>query len=355
MTPEEDIFPEDTPKTELTMAQATAKTPPVAVKVEPPKTEAKPPEPEKNGILSEKDAEMVLEKLLAKGFIIKVSIGYCGFTKKLTHKDLGVSQKDAPEDVVALGKKRLVRKSSLEKIKSIESKARSLTEGHSTETWIPGLRFITEDAAKKIYDELLEYRKEFFKESEIFVKDYPDMKAQMLKDFPDWAAKLEPFYPSVERVKKMFRFDISGLDDDCRITLVRKEAKILGEAKLAIKSNLMGKLNTFLKDTVMSTRQQFIEELTAMASKLNEGGKIHGKTVKKVHEMIEVAKAKDFANDTEFLAQLDKFKKEFDKDALNDKQYKKQVLQTIDTIVHTAKDEKKAKECVEEFKRSIVV
>jgi hypothetical protein len=105
----------------------------------------------------------------------------------------------------------------------------------------------------------------------------------------------------------------------------------------------------------MDTRQQFIDELTSMADKLSESGKVHGKTVKKIHEMIEVAKAKDFVQDTEFIKQLDEFKKEFDKDKLNDASFKSKALKAIGTIVDVAKDEKGAKEVVEEYKRSIVV
>lgn len=303
----------------------------------------------------EKQAEMILNKLFMKGRMVKVSIGCPEFRKKLTHKDLGKKKEDVPEEIVSLGQKRLIQKSSLAEIKALQSKAYNLIDIHSHESWIPTLRFMKDETALKVKEELLKIKADYQKLATEFIKAYPTLKAETLKKFPEWAAKLEPFYPSDDRVKKSFYFEVAGFDD-WRITIVRKEAEVLGDAKLAIKESLMGKLNEFLKSSVLDARTQFLEALETVKAKLDSGEKVNAKTIKKIQDMIEEAKSKNITEDAEFFKMLDGFSKKFTVDAAKEKNFKSEVEKDLADILAAAKDDKAAEKVAEEYvHRSIII
>lgn len=295
--------------------------------------------------------ELLLEKLYSHGVMVKVSVGGGDFKKKLTPKDIGKDKKDVPEEIVILGQKRLIKKSSLAELHSIREKAYSLVESHSRESWFGGLRFMTLKSYDKVKDQLEELKKQYFAAADKFIKAYPSLKEEMLKEFPEWADKLAPFYPSVDRVKKSFYFAV----DVGNITLANQLTSVLGEAKIAMEKELSKKLNGFLKDTVKDTRQLFLEELQAIKDKIDKGDKVHGKTVKKIGEMIEQAKQMNFVDDTEFVAMLETFKKAWDKDKLNDESLKKKATDDLNAIIAKAGDEKSAEEVVTKYYRGIVV
>lgn len=321
-----------------------------------PPAPAMTPEEQQQFQAKEKQAEMLLSKLFMKGRIVKVSIGCPQFKKKLTAEELGKKEKDVPAEIISLGSKRLIKKSAIEKVKSIQSKAYNLIDSKSHESWIPKLRFMTDATAEGIKTELEAMKADYEKAAQEFIANYAAFKKETLKEFPDWADNLEPFYPDLKKVKKMFYFEISGFDD-WKITIVRKEAEVLGDAKVAIKNSLMSKLNEFLTSSVLDARTQFIEALQTVKEKVDGGDKVNAKTIKKIQEMIEEAKAKDISGDAEFIKMLDGFSKKFTAEASKDvKAFKKEVAEDLSAILAAAKDEKGAEKVAEAYvKRSILV
>ncbi len=353
MTPdEEDIFSDDPSPDPQPKSEPAPKEEPVT---EQPKAEDPKPAPKlSNG--TEKQAEMLLDKLFEKGFIVKLHIGMPHFRKKLTAKDLGKTNKELPDEIIIKGQKRLIKKSDLDPFTSIEGQARDVVDKYSTESWMKGFKFVSASAEKAVLDELEPLKKEYAAKAKAFIETYPKLREQMLKDYPEWASKLSPFYPPAKEVEKKFKFEVHGLGEDYQVTIVRREASVLGEAKVALKQNLMNKLNGFLESAVKDTRAQFVEQLSAMKDKLMEGGKIHEKSIKKLHAMIDVAKKKDFCGDEDFLEQLEEFKQKFSKDKLNDQQYKDTVTKALDQIVTKASDPDNVVKVVEDYKaRSILV
>ncbi len=303
----------------------------------------------------EQKAEMILNKLFTKGRIVKVSVGCPEFKKKLTLKDLGKKKEEVPEEIVSLGQKRLIKKSAMEEIKAIQSKAYSIIDIHSHESWIPTLRFMKDETAEMVKQELLELRKQYLVLAEDFIKKYPQLKEETLNEFEKWRDRLEPFYPHEDKVKKSFYFEISGFDD-WRLTIVRKEAEVLEEATLTLKQSLMDKLEDFLKGSVLSARTQFIEHLQMVQEKLNSGEKVNAKTIKKIHEMIEEAKSKDISGDTEFFNMLDEFGKKFTPDAAKEKNFKDEIGGSLEKILAAAKDDSAGDKVAGEYvKRSILL
>jgi len=318
---------------------------------------APPPTPEqvKDAKEKEKQAEMILNKLFLNGRIVKVSIGCPEFRKKLTAKDLNKKKEDVPEEIISLGQKRLIKKSALSEIKALQSKAYALIDTHSHESWIPQLRFMKDATAEKIQKELEVMKIQYLKLAKKFIEDYPALKEETLKQFPEWAEKLKPFYPSAERVKKAFYFEMSGFDK-WRLTIMKKEGEVLGEAKVAIEQSLMGKLNDFLKSSVLDARTQFIEQLTFVKEKLDAGEKVNAKTIQKVHDMIEEAKSKDITGDQDFFKMLEDFKKKFTPEAAKEKNFKAEVEKDLNSILEAAQDEKAAEKSADEYvHRSILI
>jgi hypothetical protein len=295
--------------------------------------------------------KLMLDKIFRKGGIFKLSIGYWYARRKLRRQDLNLKKEEVPEEIVQLGQKRLVKKSSFDEIKSIEGKARSIVEGNSHESWVTGLRFMTLESLKKVKEELNDLQKKFFEARDKFVGQYPTLKEQMIKEFPEWAEKLAPLYPTPEKVRDSFYMKM----DFFEITLARKEAEILAEAEVAIQQELAQKLNDFISSTVKDTRQLFLEELATIKEKIDKGEKVHGKTWKKINEMIEQAKQMDMVGDQDFLSMLDQFKKVWDKDKLNDEALKKQATEQLQAIISEAGDQKKADAVVEKYYRGIVL
>lgn len=296
-------------------------------------------------------AKIIMEKIFKKGHIVDPHIGGMTFRKKLQPKDIGKTKADVPAEIVSLGHKRLIKKSALAEIESIRGKSYSIVEQHSTESWIPHLRFMSKVSVDKVIGILKELKIEYFKAVEKFVDQYPKLKDEMLAEYPKWAEALQPFYPSAATVKASFHFDVS----EYSVSMVTAEGELLSEAKMEIESGLMAKLDTFLKDTVKNTRQLFLQELQAVKEKIDSGEKVNSKTIKKIHDMIEVAESKDIAGDTEFIALLSDFKKKFTVDASKEKSFKDEVAGTLDKILETAGDEKNAEETVFKYKRSILV
>lgn len=344
MTDNDSIFGADEPAP--SPAPAPPAPPAAATAVAPPPVA----DPAAAGTDVEKKAELILEKLFQSGTIVKISVGYWTAKKKLSPKDLGLDEAEVPEEIISLGQKRLVKKSSFEAIKSIEGKARKVAEEYSTESWIPGLRYMTTTAAGKVLPELQTLRTQFYEEMEKFLAKYPDLKAEMLKEYPQYAKALEPHYPSLERVRKSFYFTV----DSFKITMARPEADVLTQAKVEIKQNLMDQLDGFLKTTVMDQRALFLEELQTVMEKLQGGDKVHAKTVKKIHEMITVAKEKDFVNDEDFFKLLDTFKEKFTQDNANAKD-NDSVKDALGKVLAAAQNTSDVPEVVGKYKRALIV
>lgn len=296
-----------------------------------------------------KHAEMILEKLLQQGYTGTVKVEYCRFRKKLTVKDLDLKQSDVPEQIIALGQKRLLKKSMMEKLQSIEGKAREMVTAHSTESFIKGYRFFTKKGRDAVVEELIKLKKQFEDESTKFLAGYPSMRQAMMDEFPEWAKKLEPYYPTPEKVKSSFNFEIIGLSDDYKITMVRQEADILSEATLTLKEGLMAKLEGFLKSSVLDVRTEFIEKLSSIKETLDAGDKVNAKTIKKIHEMIEEAKLKDLTGDEDFFKMLEDFGKKFTPDAAKSKNFKAEIEGSLNAILETASNENAADEVVEKY------
>jgi hypothetical protein len=297
----------------------------------------------------EKHSQMILEKLLKEGYTGTVKVEYCRFRKKLTIKDLDLTKTDVPDQIIALGQKRLLKKSMMEALQKIEGKARDLVATYSTESFIHGYRFFTKKGRDTVLEELIKLKAQFEVESSKFMAEYPKNRQAMFDEFPTWAKKLEPYYPSIEKVKASFKFEIIGLSDDFKITLVRQEAGVLSEATLMLKESLMTKLEGFLKSSVLDVRTEFLEKLTSIKETLDAGDKVNGKTIKKIHEMIEEAKAKDLTGDADFFKMLEDFGKKFTPDAAKSKNFKAEISESLTAILASAGDEKAADKVVEEY------
>jgi len=307
-----------------------------------------PPKPADAAV--EKKAEMLLSKLFKQGKIVKVSIGKWEGKRKLSAKDLGLDEDAVPDEIFHLGQKRLVTKSSFEKVKTIESKARGLVDSSSHESWIPSLRFMTDKAAGPILAELAELKKEYEKAADEFVSQYPTLKDEMLKKFPNYAKALEPFYPDPAKVRKSFYFQF----DSFAVTMVSTgEAGALESAKVELKESLMAKLDGFYQASVVDTRAKFVEELELVKKKLDSGEKVHGKTIKKLNQMIEQAKTTNFVEDKQFFEMLDDFKKDLAN--INEEVFKKEIKKKLETTLSAAKKTEDVTEVVESYKRSILV
>jgi hypothetical protein len=342
--PEEDnIFGDEAAPAQK--APATAVAAPIPVTVAPPPVAAKPAD-----VNVEKKVEMLLSKLFKQGKIVKVSIGKWEGKRKLSAKDLGLDEGDVPEEIFSLGQKRLVKKSSFETIRGVEGKARSLVDQSSYESWIPGLRFMTDKAAATVLAELVELKKQYEKAADDFVGQYPALKDAMLKEFPKYAKALEPLYPEAAKIKKAFYFQF----DTFVITLVRtEEAGAFESAKVELKENLMAKLDGFYQSSVIDTRGKFIEELELVKKKLDDGDKVHGKTIKKLNQMIEQVKVTNFVEDKEFFVMLDDLKKDLQN--VNEEVFKKAIKKKLETTITAAKKTEDVQEVVESYKRSILV
>ncbi len=328
-----------------TPAPATAVATPIPAVITPTPVAAKPAD-----VNVEKKVEMLLSKLFKQGKIVKVSIGKWEGKRKLSAKDLGLDEGDVPEEIFSLGQKRLVKKSSFETIRGIEGKARSLVDQSSYESWIPGLRFMTDKAAATVLSELVDLKKQYEKAAEDFVGQYPALKDAMLKEFPKYAKALEPLYPEAAKIKKAFYFQF----DTFVITLVRtEEAGAFESAKVELKENLMSKLDGFYQTSVIDTRAKFIEELELVKKKLDDGDKVHGKTIKKLNQMIEQVKVTNFVEDKEFFVMLDDLKKDLQN--VNEEVFKKAIKKKLETTITAAKKTEDVVEVVESYKRSILV
>jgi len=147
-----------------------------------------------------------------KGALFNLTIGTWSGRKMLSDEDMrrmGQDPDALPADIVNYGRKLLVPKSELQKITTVELKARNHLRKYSVPFGATSARFVPITKLASIEAQLIAWREEFFEAVDSFVKRFGDMRQAVQDAHPEFYDRcLKNHYPgNPAKLREKFRFD----------------------------------------------------------------------------------------------------------------------------------------------------
>lgn len=130
----------------------------------------------------------VTEMLFERGVLVDLHIGRPTFQRKLRQSDLLIEGLD--EHVLYLGHKKLLPKEALEKLITLDGKARTALADKSLAFPISGARFVRRETLSDVLRSLHEVRVEWQAAITALVTQYPEFKTKQLEQLRKQAEKL---------------------------------------------------------------------------------------------------------------------------------------------------------------------
>jgi len=332
-----------------------------------------------NGNGSKKSVSMDLYKA---GVIGDLSFGVWGASTQLKEDDLGL--KGVPEDLMSLGRKRLVDRDRLKKISSVFSQARSFFRNNSFEFPFGDARFIPYARLQRIADKMEESEKKFYEEVDALVGDYDSIRSQMMKKYDSafdslleqragmtgeqqkenkkiLLAQLKDKYPSKEDLKSRFKFEFVVFDVQSpefnkvsAAEAIGKHEQVL-ELEKAFQEKVARKLDGFLDDVVGRLKTMVLDSVKKIQDHL-ENDTIKMSTVGSFKKFAETFRSMDFVdmNIDAALKSLEAKLESVTKSDLDDKAFQETLAQELDKVKAAANSVDVSK-VLGKFKRMIRV
>lgn len=296
-------------------------------------------------------------KLMQRGVLTDLDIGYFRAKGQLTEEELGISLSGAEKKAISLGHQKLLPAELIRKAENAEGHGRANLEKCTIELILG--RFLPVTAAKHFQEQNDHYKSELFAVRDEIVGTYDDLIVQMKAEFAQraeatwerietkpnehfdsWQAnyvkKLVQRIPAAAQIEKSYywttkyhfvplpssiqeealrqerlRKDQEMLTfetDDRKSQIAEMNRTVLAQMK-AQKEEAMKQASSFLDDTVFKLRRVVLETTQkAMETMKRNGGKLLGSTVKSLENLIRQAKMLNFYNDEEvnsFVAQIE--------------------------------------------------
>lgn len=298
--------------------------------------------------------------LYKTGVVADLTFSRWGAKTKLKAEDLGL--KDIPEDLIHLGRKRLVPKDRMAKIASAISEARVFVSHNSFSFPFGDVVFIPYARLQKVVEKVHKCEKDFWEGVEGFYSEYGEIREKMMVEYEKAFDKilkqksgmtadtitrekqrlldrLAEKYPPLSELKKKFGFDfvlfeiktpdfesISSEEalDKVRITHEIEESyKRLVERKLdQFLEGVVEKLKTMVLDMVEKLKYRIEKETISMAS------------VKSFRKFADAFRSLDFVDTSidQAISQLEEKLDKVEKSDLNDEQFRDKLNTDLDSI-----------------------
>ena len=268
----------------------------------------------------------LLDVLTQEGVLINVSIRYWRGRKKLAPEDLGLSQDQVSERLIALGHKRILPREALAGFALIESRAHALVE-NNTFSFLGGLaRFVPNAKLGEIREKLEVLETEFLTEKQAFLDRYEERRATAIQEWRQFAPKVnadphrlaaavEEAFPSPIKLEQSFAFE-TRLFQIALPESMQEEASSFAEQEAVAQAReraareatdkLRHDTEEFVADCVATLREQTAKLCTDMLASIGDVKcGVHQKTLNRLNRFIDRFKELNFANDTELEAQLE--------------------------------------------------
>lgn len=261
------------------------------------------------------------EKVFAAGALIQVRVSKWSMSSQLTSSDLKV-EKDIPTGLFQLGRKLLISPAEKSKFDRLEAKARNLLNSYAFPFPIAQAHFVPKNKVIEVMQELEKCKAQYAELTETFLANYAQFKADMLTKHPEYADVLEPYYPSVEKLRPKFGFSFSqfkiefpkevtgvSLDELLVQHEAKEEAVEQYKAMMATQyQEALGTMHSFVQESVSTLRSEAAKACSYVYGKIQRKEQITKTNLNTITEMIGNFESLNFFNDTAVNQQLQRLK-----------------------------------------------
>ncbi len=253
--------------------------------------------------------EQRVQRLFQDGKLVQVHVSKWGMAYQSQSKDEEI-EKDLPE-FYRTGKRMLIDDAYRLKFQRLETKARNYLRDNSHPFPLADAHFVTRKKLIDVLTGLEGLKKEFNTEKEEFFTKYEIYKAEMLAKYPEHKELLEPYYPSLDKLKSKFGFSYSvyeiALPKKMKaLTLEEIQAKNESVEELKKKyedqmqeqyEKAVEQMTEFVAESAKALRGQVVEVFETIARKIKNREVVTVKHIKSISSIIEQFDALDFFDD----------------------------------------------------------
>lgn len=278
--------------------------------------------------------------LFDKGILMNLYIGRWAALRKLRPGDMLMEKIN--EDAYYLGHKKLLPKKAMEKLVTLEGKARTALAKRSLDFPVGGGRFVYYKTLDEVFTVLNDLKKQWDEEVEILIADYPVLREEQLKALDSQADNLakeelkkaqdqkehevkwsqlqgwletqrkenRELYPPVEVLKTKFPFEWRVFNVSAP-TGLEQMSSLSAEQLAAAQKKLQDDMQSWVKEAATLMHKALGEAAAQAKSLLEKNGKLHPKNLKPLFEAFESFKAIDFTGQSAFLKTVEEVKKKY--------------------------------------------
>ncbi len=310
--------------------------------------------------------------LYRAGVVADLTISDWQGTTKLTPADLGLEHLPEEDILIRLGKKLLLHKDSLQKVRAFKFEAQSFLYDNSFQFPFGSTQFVPFSKLSLMMEKMEKCKNGFEEEVDAFLKDYDRIREEVLAEFEDFfirilrqrnhiteaeimfekerlLQKTREKYPSVSELRRKFRFQFSifevNLPDFTEVSSEEAldKARLNQELENEYRQRAMEKIDGFLDEVVRSLELLALDTIEYLRKRI-EGGKLSIKTVKAFVHYATTFKEMDFVG-FDISTKIDDIQRkltDMSNEALSDQKFQAKILEEIeaikDDITHTDKD-----------------
>jgi hypothetical protein len=322
--------------------------------------------------------------LYRAGVVGDLTISQWAGTTKLTPADLGLDRLPEEGELIRLGKKMLVHKDSLQKVRAFIFEAQTHLYDNSFQFPFGSTQFIPYPKLPGLIEKMEKCRKGFEEEVDNFLKEYDRIREEVLAEYAGFFERIlrtrnnmteseiqfqkrrlleltEEKFPSVSALKRKFRFQFSVFEVNLPEFSNLSGEEALDKARLNVeleneyRQRVLQKVDGFLEEVVKNLKNLALDTIEYLRKRI-EGGKVNGKTVKAFIHYADTFKEMDFVG-FEVGVKIDDVRRklsDMDKKDLSDEEFQKSLMAEVekikDDITHTDVDRVLGK-----FKRHIEI
>jgi len=286
-------------------------------------------------------AEQTIHKILFdKGILMSLYIGRWAALRKLRPDDMLLEKIN--EEAYYLGHKKLMPKKAMEKLVTLEGKARTALAKRSLDFPVGGGRFVYYKTLDDVLKVLQDLRKQWDAEVEQLITDYPNMREEQLKTLDAQAENLakeelkktadpvaqkvrwqeleswleiqrkenRELYPPIDQLKNKFPFEWRIFNVSAP-TGMEQMSTLSAEQLVAAQKKLQQDMEVWVKDAATLMHKALGEAAAQAKQLLEKHGKLNPKNLKPLFEAFESFKAIDFTGESAFLKTVDEVKKKY--------------------------------------------
>jgi hypothetical protein len=312
------------------------------------------------------------DSLYKAGVVADLTISDWQGTTKLTPEDLGLTSLPEEGELIRLGKKLLLHKDSLQKVRAFKFEAQTFLYDNSFQFPFGATQFVPYLKLSAMIEKMEKCKAGFEGAVEEFLKEYDRIREEVLAEYGVFFERIlrernhiteseiqfekerllretEKKYPSVSELRRKFRFQFSvfevNLPDfkDLTSEEALDKARLNVELENEYRQRVLDKIDGFL-DEVHGNLKQLALDTVEYLKKRVEGGRLNIKTVKAFMHYADTFKEMDFVG-FDVSTKIDDVRKklaDLSKEDLNDEEFQKKLLADVeaikDDITHTDKD-----------------